>query len=200
MATRSSILAWKIPIAEPGRLQLMESQRSDVTKRWALTMEYAVLCCVYSLSRVRLFATTWTLALQAPLSMGILQARILVAMPSSRGSSQPRSPALHADSLLSKPPRNPMKTGDSSVSLFQGIFLTQEWTGVSCIAGRYFTSWATEEAYNGVWGVKVAQLCLPLCDSMDCSLPDSPLSTGFPRQEYWSGLLIPFPAMEYIQL
>ena len=36
--------------------------------------------------------TPWTVACQAPLSMGILQARILewVAMPSSRGSSQPR--------------------------------------------------------------------------------------------------------------
>ena len=34
----------------------------------------------------------WTVANQAPLSMGILQARILewVAMPSARGSSQPR--------------------------------------------------------------------------------------------------------------
>ena len=44
------------------------------------------------LSHVQLFATPWTVAHQAPLSMGILQARILewVAMPSSRGSSQPR--------------------------------------------------------------------------------------------------------------
>ena len=43
-------------------------------------------------SHVRLFATPWTVARQAPLSMGILQARILewVAVPSSRGSSQPR--------------------------------------------------------------------------------------------------------------
>ena len=42
-----------------------------------------------SLSHVQLFATLWTVALQVPLSMGILQARILewVAMPSSRGSS-----------------------------------------------------------------------------------------------------------------
>ena len=45
--------------------------------------------------------------------MGILQARILewVAMPSSRGSSQPRdqtlSPALQADSSLSEPPGKP---------------------------------------------------------------------------------------------
>ena len=44
---------------------------------------------------------------------GILQARILewVAIPFSRGSSQPRdepgSPALQADSLLSEPPEKP---------------------------------------------------------------------------------------------
>ena len=42
-----------------------------------------------------LFVTPWTVALQAPLSTGILQARVLewVAMPSSRGSSQPRDQA-----------------------------------------------------------------------------------------------------------
>ena len=45
-----------------------------------------------SLSHVRLFATPWTVTLQAPLSMGTLQARILewVAMSSSRRSYQPR--------------------------------------------------------------------------------------------------------------
>ena len=45
-----------------------------------------------SLSHVWLFETPWTVACQDPLSMGILQARILecVAMTSSRGSSQPR--------------------------------------------------------------------------------------------------------------
>ena len=48
-------------------------------------------CCVVLSSSV-LHATPWTIAGQAPLSMGILQARILesVAMPSSRRSSQPR--------------------------------------------------------------------------------------------------------------
>ena len=51
---------------------------------------YVQLTCF---SRVQLFVTPWTVAHQAPLSMGILQARILewVAMPSSRGSSQPRN-------------------------------------------------------------------------------------------------------------
>ena len=32
-----------------------------------------------------------------------------------------------------------------------------------------------------------AQLCLALCNPIDCN-PPAPLSTGFPRQEYWSGL------------
>ena len=42
-------------------------------------------------SHVGLFATPWTLAHLAPLSMGILQAKILegVTMPSSWESSQP---------------------------------------------------------------------------------------------------------------
>ena len=49
--------------------------------------------CVLSHSVVSDFATPWTAARQAPLSVGILQARILewVAMSSSRESSQPRS-------------------------------------------------------------------------------------------------------------
>ena len=46
---------------------------------------------VLSCCRVRPFVTPWTVAHQAPLSMGILQARILewVAKPSFKGSSQP---------------------------------------------------------------------------------------------------------------
>ena len=71
--------------------------------------------CAYSLSRVRLFATPWTVARQAPLSMGILQARMLeqVTMCTSRGSSQPR-----------------------------------DQTQVSCIAGEFFTIWATRKAQS----------------------------------------------------
>ena len=47
----------------------------------------AILCCAQSLSHVRLFATPWTVAHRAPLSLGTLQGRILewVSMPSSRG-------------------------------------------------------------------------------------------------------------------
>ena len=66
--------------------------------------------CVYLLGHIQLFATLWTVACQAPLSMGILKARILewVAMPYSGYLSnpeiEPRSPALQADSLPSEPP------------------------------------------------------------------------------------------------
>ena len=50
-----------------------------------------VLLC-YWVSHVWLFVTPWTIVHQAPLSIRILQAKILewLAMPSSRGSSQPR--------------------------------------------------------------------------------------------------------------
>ena len=62
------------------------------------------------LRNVQLFATPWTVAHKAPLSLGILQARIpeWVVMLSSRGSSWP-----------------------------------ENCTGVSCIAGGFFTNWAT---------------------------------------------------------
>ena len=61
-------------------------------------------------------ATPWTIARQAPLSMGILQARILewVAMPSSRDLPSPgiepmslMSPALAGGSLPLAPPGKP---------------------------------------------------------------------------------------------
>ena len=56
---------------------------------------------VQSLSRVWLFAPPWTAAHQAPLYMGILQARIpkWIAMPSSRGSFRPRD-RIHVSYLL----------------------------------------------------------------------------------------------------
>ena len=40
---------------------------------------------------------------------------------------------------------------------------------------------------------EVAQSCPTLCDPMDNSLHQAPLSMGFSRQEYWSGLPFPSP-------
>ena len=94
------------------------------------------MCVVSSFSLVQLFETPWTMACQALLSTGILQARRLewVAMPFSRGSSQPRSPALQADSLLSKPPGKPKNTRVGSLFLLQGNFPSRElnWGLLHC--------------------------------------------------------------------
>ena len=61
---------------------------------WTCISYYGLFCIhMRVLSRsVYLFATPWTVAHQAPLSTGVLQARILewIVMSSSRGSSQPR--------------------------------------------------------------------------------------------------------------
>ena len=61
---------------------------------------------------------------------GILQARMLEwgVFPFSRGSSQPRdqTQASLADSLLAEPQGKPKSTGVDSLSLLQGIFLTQD--------------------------------------------------------------------------
>ena len=40
---------------------------------------------------------------------------------------------------------------------------------------------------------EVAQSCPTLCDPMDNSLHQAPLSMGFSRQKYWSGLPFPSP-------
>ena len=51
---------------------------------------------------------------------------------------EPRSPTVQADALSSEPPGKPNNTGVGKLFLLQGIFLTQEPNGVSCIAGRFF--------------------------------------------------------------
>ena len=63
-----------------------------------------------SLSRVRLFATPWTVAYQAPLSMGFSRQEYWSGLPfPSPGDLpdpgiEPWSPALRADALTSEPP------------------------------------------------------------------------------------------------
>ena len=42
----------------------------------------------------------------------------------------------------------------------------------------------------------VAQSCLTVCDPLDYIACQIPLSVGFPRQEYWSGLPFPSPGIK----
>ena len=105
------------------------------------------------LSRVSLFVTPWAVACQASLSTGFSRQEYWSGLPCPPPGNLPkpriesRTLASQGDSLLPEPPGKPKKTGVGSLSLLQGIFPTQEsnW-GVSCIAGGFFTSWATREA------------------------------------------------------
>ena len=69
-----------------------------------------VLCCAYSLSHVWVFATPRTAAHQAPLSMVILQARMLewLGWDLPNPGIEPSSPALQADSLPTEQPGKPL--------------------------------------------------------------------------------------------
>ena len=74
---------------------------------------HTVLCCVWLLSRVLLFVTAWTVAFQAPLSMGFSRQEYWRGLPCpppwdlSNPGIEPRSPALQVDSLPSEPPGKP---------------------------------------------------------------------------------------------
>ena len=74
---------------------------------------YSKLVKVKSLSRVQLFATLWTVAHQAPPSMGFSRQEYWSGLPfPSPGDLpnpgiKPRSPALQADTLTAELPGNP---------------------------------------------------------------------------------------------
>ena len=74
---------------------------------------------VKSLSRVRLFATPWIVAYQAPLSMGFSRQEYCSGLPfPSPGDLphpgvKPGSPTLQADSLPSEPPGKPYSNSAS---------------------------------------------------------------------------------------
>ena len=79
----------------------------------SLIVRLTIFSCAYSLSHVRFFATPWTVACQAPLSMGFSRQGYWSGLPFPSPSDlpnpgiEPGSPALQADSLLSEPPGKP---------------------------------------------------------------------------------------------
>ena len=83
---------------------------------------------VQSLSRVGLFATQWTVACQAPLSMDFSRQEYWNGLPFPSSGNlpnpgiKPRSPALQEDTLPDEPQGKPKNTGVGSLSLLQQIF------------------------------------------------------------------------------
>ena len=58
---------------------------------------------------------------------------------------KPRSPTLQVYSLLSETPGKPKRSG-WPLPFSRGSSQPRNQTGVSCIAGRFFASWATRES------------------------------------------------------
>ena len=83
-----------------------------------------------------------------------------------------------------------------AISFSRGPSWPRNQTHVSCIGRQILYHWASREALLcAVWKkvkseMLVAKLCLTFCNHVD-STP--PLSTGFSRQEHWSGLPFPSP-------
>ena len=108
---------------------------------------------------------------------------------------KPRSPSLQAVSLPAEPQGKPKNTGVGSLSLLQWIFPTQESNRglLHCRQILYCLSHQRSPLSSSESESEVAQSCPTLCDPMDSSLHQAPPSTGFSRQEYWSGLSFPSP-------
>ena len=107
--------------------------------------------------------------------------------------------------LPSEPPGKPRNTGLGSLSLLQGIFLTQElnqgflhcrqilyqlsYQGSLNLLGTSINSSGVEQLFICI--SEVTQSCQLFATPWIVAY-QAPLSMGFSRQEYWSGL--PFPS------
>ena len=104
-----------------------------------------------SLSHVGLFVSPWTVAHKAPLwnfpgkSTGVGCHFLLQGIFPNPGI-KPRSPVLQADSLPAEPQGKPRNIGVGSLSLSGESSWPRNQTGVSSIAGGFFTNWAMREA------------------------------------------------------
>ena len=61
-----------------------------------------------------------------------------------------------------------------AIRFSRGSFWPRYWTQVSCIAGRFFTNWATREAQS-VLLLFSHSVVSDSCDPMDCSTPGFPV-------------------------
>ena len=68
------------------------------------------------------------------------------------------------------------------ISFSRGSSWPRDWPHVSCMGRRIPYHWATS-CFSRVW----------LCETLWTAAHQAPLSVGFSRQEYWSGLQYPPP-------
>ena len=98
--------------------------------------------------------TPWTVAHQAPLFMGFYRPEYWSGWPCSppgdlpNSGTEPRSSALRADSLSSAPTGKPRILEWVTYPFSRGTSQRRDQIWVSCIAGGFLTSWATQEAVS----------------------------------------------------
>ena len=145
--------------------------------------------CAKLLHCVRLSVTPWTVAHQAPLSMGFSRQKYWSGLPCSSPGNlpnpgiEPRSPALKMDSLLTEPPGKPKNTGVGSLSLLQGIFLTQKlnWGLLNCRQSLYQLS------YQG--SLCIIIISTPILESHLAIYHLGILSSALPSEvQFWSSI------------
>ena len=156
---------------------------------------------VKSRSHVRLFAGPWTVACQAPPSMGFSRQEYWSGLPFPSPGDLPDpgieagSPASQADALPSKPPAAAAaKSLQSCLTVRphrrQPTRLPRPWDspGKNTGVGRHFLLQCMKVKSES----EVAQSCLTLATLWTAAY-QAPPSMGFSRQEYWSGVPLPSP-------
>ena len=111
------------------------------------------------LSRVRLFATPWTVAYQAPPSMGSSRQECWSGLPfSSLGDLpdpgiEPGSPALQADTLSSEPPDGGILRGRLFLDFPVVMYRYESWTRKKPEHGRIdaFELWCWRRLLTVPW-------------------------------------------------
>ena len=142
MVTHSSVLVWRVPgTGEPGGLPSMGSHR--VGHDWHNLA--AAAAAVYAYMRLLIFLLAILFPVCASSSPVFTWCTPHEVKWSESSSVMSHSMGPHG---LYSPWNSPgQNTGVGSLSLLQGIFPTQRSSqGLSCIAGGFFTSWATREA------------------------------------------------------
>ena len=169
---------------------------------WLLLLTSMHACMLSCFSHVWLFVTLWTVAPQALLSMGFSRQeywsrlpfpppgdlpnpRIKPASPGSPASAGRFFTTGAAKSLQSCLTLCDPIDGSPSGSPIPGILQarTLEWVAIS-----FSNAWK--------WKVKVKSLsCVRLLATSWTAAYQAPLSMGFSRQEYWSGVPLPSPSL-----
>ena len=148
---------------------------------FALSLLCTCACMLSRFSCVQLFATLWTVAHQAPMSMGFSRQEYWNGLPCpppgdlSNPGTKPASPTLQVDSLPTEPPGKPPSWGEQEPL----SFIRWEWKS-------RFPMWSTDTTRAGVMGVgKATHYCLA-----EMEVPDPHLVLSDPTPLGGLGCLI----------